>query len=61
MRASMAIYGQEWQVRITWKGSTYKSTPAKGEAWHQKADLHVNARKNPVKYQPVSGNYVNRH
>ena len=54
MRTSMAIYGQEWQVRTTWKGSRYKSTPAEGETWHQKADPHVNARGNAVQQVAAS-------
>lgn len=48
MRDSMAIYGQEWQVRIICKVSRYKNAPAKGEARRQKTDLHVSAKGNPV-------------
>lgn len=39
----MMTYSQEWQVRVTWKGSRCKHVPAKGEARHQEVDPHVNS------------------
>lgn len=55
----MVTYCQEGQARITWKGSRYKSVPAKGETRHQKTDPHISAGGNPVQ-QAVSGNRGNR-